>query len=69
MNDFLNKSLEIGDEIVACVPHGRNSGASLVKGIVIGFTNTMVRASIPSYNVKEPENRLIHPKKIVRYIS
>jgi subtilisin-like proprotein convertase family protein len=65
MKDFLDQELAIGEPIIACVPHGRNSGASLVKGEVIGFTKTMVRVRIPFYNLKMTEERLISPSKVI----
>lgn len=49
MKDFLGKELNIGDSVVVAVGHGRNSGASLVKGIVEGFTDKFVKIDMPDY--------------------
>lgn len=68
MKDFLDQELTIGDTIVACVAHGKNSGASLVKGKVTGFTKQMVRAIIPGYaSWMKAEERLISPDKVILY--
>jgi len=68
MKDFLQKDLEINDKVVACEGHGRNAGASLIKGIVIGFTEKFVRISVDSKITYYGNNteRLISPKKIVK---
>lgn len=50
MKDFLDKEIKVGDMIVACVSHGRNSGASLTKFRVTGLTNSFVLGNIPDYN-------------------
>lgn len=47
MKDFLDNVIEVGDTVVAAQGHGRNSGASLVKFVVDGFTPTMVKGTIP----------------------
>lgn len=49
MEDFLGNTINVGDTVVACVGHGRNSGASLVKFVVTGLTPKMVKGDIPDY--------------------
>lgn len=49
MRDFLGNEIEINDTVVCAVGHGRNSGASLVKFVVTGFTKTFVNGEIPDY--------------------
>lgn len=67
MKDFLDQELKVGDKIVACVPHGKNSGASLVKGEVTGFTKKMIRAKLPGYaSWMKAEERLIDPSKVTK---
>jgi hypothetical protein len=64
MKDFLNNVIELGDTVVACVPHGRNSGASLSQFVVEGFTPKFVKGSIPNY-VGNDYPSLISPSKCV----
>lgn len=49
MKDYLDNELNIGDNIIAVVSHGKNSGASFSKGTIVGFTNCFVKAIIPDY--------------------
>lgn len=49
MKDFLGNELSIGDTVVAAVGHGRNSGASLVKFTITGFTKCFIKGYIPNY--------------------
>lgn len=65
MKDFLGKELNIGDSIVACVPHGRNSGASLVEGTIVGFTEHYVKSKMTTYNGLN-NTRKIHPQKVLK---
>lgn len=65
MKDFLGRELIIGDTIVACVPHGRNSGASLVKGTIVGFTEHFVKSQMSTYNGLN-DTRKIHPEKVLK---
>jgi hypothetical protein len=67
MKDFLGQDMNVGDLVVACVPHGRNSGASLVKGTVLGFTSHFVKVNIPDYNDKKVHARNISPEKLVKF--
>lgn len=66
MKDFLKQELSVGDRIIACVTHGRNAGATLVKGVVVGFTEKFVKAELPSYNDSVTELRKICPSKVVK---
>jgi hypothetical protein len=67
MKDFLGNELYEGDEIIACVGHARNAGASLVKGRIVGFTDKFVKTRIPTYNGYDPgEDTRISPSKIIR---
>ena len=69
MIDFLGQELNVGDNIVACVSHGKNSGATLVKGTVTGFTKEYVRGNIPGYvHWMKPEERLISPTKVIKIL-
>lgn len=65
MEDFLGKELNIGDSIVACVPHGRNSGASLVRGTIVGFTEHYVKSKMTTYSGSN-DTRKIHPEKVLK---
>jgi len=67
MKDFLGNELNVGDKIVACVTHGRNAGATLVKGEVTGFTEKFVKTRIPTYNGYNPDEvTRISPEKVMR---
>lgn len=70
MKDFLGNELNFGDKIVACVAHGKNSGASLVKGRVTGFTKQYLKAEVPSYNYQQSpvEERRICPSKVIKIL-
>ena len=65
MEDFNGKILKVGDSVVSCVAHGRNAGATLVTGEVIGFTKCMVRLKTTTYSGIEDKNRLIMPTKVL----
>jgi hypothetical protein len=67
MKDYLGNDIDVGDTIVCAVHHGRNSGASLVKCVVDGFTDKFVKAMIPDYtgHVGVFNSRMISPKKVV----
>lgn len=49
LRDFKNQIIEVGDTVIACVTHGRNSGASLVEFVVERMTENYVFGKIPSY--------------------
>lgn len=71
MKDFLGSELNVGDVIVAVVGHGRNAGASLEKGTVVGFTNEFVKAILPSIcgNTTDPSMAIrISPKKVIKHL-
>ena len=67
MKDFMGVELAVGDNIVMCVGHGRNAGASLSKAVVIGFTEKFVRVTPTHSHNKDP--RLTDPKKTIRMVS
>lgn len=66
MKDFLGVELEVGDNIAACVSHGRNSGASLVRGKIIGFTNEFVKVHAPHYNTPNKYEYKVSPSKVIK---
>lgn len=66
MKDFLGVELEVGDNIVACASHGRNSGATLVRGKIVGFTNEFVKVHAPYYNTSNSYEYKISPKKVIK---
>lgn len=67
MKDFLGNELVIGDNIVASVSHGKNAGASLVKGKIVGFTAQYVKAELPRYWASfGDEERLISSNKVIK---
>ena len=59
MQDYLNRELSVGDAIIYASPHGRNAGASLEKGEVVGFTPQFVR--VRDIGSKVPH--LVSPRK------
>ena len=63
MKDFNNQELAIGDVVICAEPHGRNAGASLQNGVVVGFTPKMVRISP---NKDSTRNRLTSPEKVLK---
>ena len=71
MKDFLGVDIEVGDTVIACVSHGKNSGATLVMFDVTRLTDKMVVGNIPKYHgcyVREdakisPEKCFVHTKK------
>lgn len=64
MKDFMGNVLAVDDDIVVCVGHGRNAGASLRKGRVVGFTKEFVRIVLSG---KDTDPRLTDPRKVVKY--
>lgn len=46
MKDYLSNDLEIGNTVVFAQHHGRNSGASLNKGTIVGFTEKFVKIEV-----------------------
>lgn len=67
MKDFLGNELEEGDAVVCAVPHGRNSGASLAHGKVIGFTPQFVLVECGSYiKSRDFSERRISSDKIIK---
>ena len=66
MQDFLGNELDVGDKLVVCATHGRNSGATLVKATVIGFTNQFVRVVGGSYKSNRENEYKISPEKVIK---
>ena len=66
MKDFLDRELAVDDSVVIAQNHGKNSGASLVKGVVIGFTNTMIKVNARTHNQFGKDYRLIDPNKVLK---
>ena len=66
MKDFLGNQLEADDKVVCAVAHGRNAGASLVRGKVVRFTPQMVVVKCPEYYGGKAEERRIDPNKIIK---
>ena len=71
MKDFLGNELAIGDNVIAAISHGRNSGATLVKFTITGFTNKFVTGTIPDYTgyTGRFSQKKISPEKIVKMDS
>lgn len=68
MKDYMGKEISVGDTVVAAVKHGRNSGASLQKFVVTGFTEKFVKGVIPTYTgytAWNGEESRIDPKKVL----
>lgn len=68
MKDFLGNELNDGDNVVYASHHGRNSGASLKKGIVFGFTEHFVKLRIPrKHTINTPFDEFkISPEKVMK---
>ena len=64
--DFKGQLIEVGDTVIACVTHGRNSGASLVEFVVERITENYVFGKIPSYTgyISKFSQTKITPKKV-----
>jgi hypothetical protein len=46
MKDYMKNVLESGDMVIFAEHHGRNSGASLNKGTIVGFTEKFVKIEV-----------------------
>lgn len=66
MKDYLNNELSEGDKVICAVSHGRNPGASLSLGKVLGFTPQMVVVECSDYTHTSFESRRISPEKVVK---
>jgi hypothetical protein len=64
--DLLGRKIEVDDDIVVAVPHGRNSGASLVVGKIIKFTPGFVHYVGPDYTGHVKRERRVSPRKVIK---
>jgi hypothetical protein len=63
--DFTGHLIKEGDTVVACVAHGRNSGASLTKGIVTKLTEKTVFFEGGDYTGRYVRERKCSPNKCI----
>jgi hypothetical protein len=68
MKDFLGNDLQEDDEVVVCVGHGRNSGASMSRAKIVGFTTHFVVVDLyksdGTLNIND--RKKTHPSKVVK---
>lgn len=70
MRDFLGNKLEVGDDILVIMAHGKNAGGSFTRGRVLRLTEHNVffhGSDYTGYNVKERKAQgskciLYHPR-------
>ena len=67
MKDFVGNEISVGDFVVGCVAHGRNSGASLTKGHVTRITEKTVFFEAMGYTqaTHTERERKIDPNKVI----
>lgn len=68
MNDALNRPLTVGDEILAIVAHGRNSGGSFSRGKITRLTEHNVFFMGSDYSGYVHRERKVDPSKVVKIV-
>ena len=66
MNDFTGQALSVGDQVIACVRHGKHGGAFLVDGKVLRLIKKVALVQL-SDRRGDAEVRRINPRKLVKF--